>query len=142
MSATQYFASIQSNAEVRYVASGRIVSGSIADTKKAVIEPLETVGVDGRRFRSTYRQKDPIVISGVEPCSDFQKIERLYTKLVGKLVTLTIRINGQLLRYKNATVTGFTPTRRIGKLTGYGETSDPYSLSFTITIECPNTEPT
>jgi len=142
MSATQYFAAIQHQSQIRYIASGRIVSGSIADTKKTVIEPLETVGVDGRRFRSTYRQKEPIVIAGVEPCADFQRLERLYATLVGKVVTLTLRVNSQLLIFKNATVTGFTPSRRIGKLTGYGETSDLYSLAFSITIECPNTEPT
>lgn len=141
MSALKWFAKIQSPSDVRFIASGRIVGGSVANTKRAVIETLEARGVDGRRFREIFRQKEPITINGFEPTSDFQTLERRYQDLVGQVVTLTLRINGKLLQFKNATVVNFVPARRFGKLTGYGETSDPFTLGFSVTIECPNTEP-
>lgn len=141
MSALEWFAKIQSQTDIRFIASGRIVGGSVANTKRAVIETLEARGVDGRRFREIFRQKEPITIDGFEPTSDFQLLESKYDELVGQVVTLTLRINGKLLQFKNATVVNFVPTRRFGKLTGYGETSDSLTLGFSVTIECPNTEP-
>lgn len=141
MSSTEWFARIRSPIGIYYVSTGRLVAGSVANTKAAILEPLESRGVDGRRFRKIFRQKEPLVISGFEPTSDFQKTEREWQDLVGQVVTLSLRINGKELLFKNATVLNFVPSRRLGKLTGYGQTTAPYSLAFSVTIACPNTEP-
>lgn len=101
-----------------------IVGGSLARTRSRIVEPLQTPGVDGVRYRLVHRQMVPLVLRLWEPLAagnTFTDRESDYYDLLGRPCRLEIEEGDVLTQYKDAVPTDCQIEQRAFRLTGFGE---------------------
>lgn len=139
MSSSQWTVRMTGSGDDVYFSSHRILAGSLAAVRRAVVEPLDAVGVDGRKFRVVHRQAPPLVLRVIEPTTQHEVLETRLFELVGAVVTLYIKGGTSTYKFPKATVVDVRDFRRLQRLYGFGEIAGATkSLEATLIVERPN----
>lgn len=116
-------ASLTVNDTVVYFLRFLTEEGFQGEVQQIQEEELTTPGVDGRRFRSIFKQYVPTQADTTIDCAtynDAKAVKKLYEGFVGKNGTLSVTAGGVAYNYRKVHIAAVKASAHVGNVSGSG----------------------